>query len=91
METTKIDVEIRTSQKKEIKAPMYRVDETHAYKIISTEKTISVAHSKFCEPAIKVVTITCAFQSPDTLDCDKEHFESIYQNVAMKLALLATS
>jgi len=89
-ETIEIEVKNSTTTTKEVTMPLYRKDNCHAYKVISKDECISVCHSEYNKPEIGVKHSSIAFFSEQTTDCNRIEFDTLYQQVAMKLALLAT-
>lgn len=89
-ETIEIEVTASTTEKREITLPLYRIDNCHAYKVISKDKCISVCHNDYCDSSITQCTSEVAFNYQKTQDCSKSEFDAMYQKTAMKLALLAT-
>jgi len=89
-ETVEIEVKTSTSEKREITLPLYRMDTCHAYKVISKDECISVCYNEYVQPEIGLKSSKLAFCSETTQDCCKSDFDLLYQQVPMKLALLAT-
>ena len=81
-----IEIEKKTTEKKEVNIPSYYMaGTTHAFKIISETSCIAVVFSDFADPSIQVAHIGLVFHLDDVVEVGEDDFMLEYSRTQEKI------